>query len=90
MEALSDKGLSIPEDISVVSYGAITNYSIFGPAVTGIHHMYQELGEAAARLALKKLNRLNQNKTLSPAEDVENLILSSDIVVGNSVKDLRK
>lgn len=88
MRALQKLNLRVPEDISVASYGHVTAYDALGTSITGIMHMYEKLGEEAAKLALKKLDKLHEDRSLTPMDDTENVIVSSDIFIGNSVKDL--
>ena len=51
-----DKGIKVPEDISVVGYGDISLASIYRPTITTIREPYYDLGAVAIRSLLKKLN----------------------------------
>ncbi len=51
-----DKGIRVPEDISVVGYGDISLASIYRPTITTIREPYYDLGAVAIRSLLKKLN----------------------------------
>jgi LacI family transcriptional regulator len=51
-----DKGIKVPEDMSVVGYGDISLASIYRPTITTIREPYYDLGAVAIRSLLKKLN----------------------------------
>ena len=88
VQALQKNGISIPDDISVVSYGAGPNSGVFTPTITGVDHKLTELGNLAAKLALNKLKRLDKRKDAPLMEDNECMDVPSELFIGESVKKL--
>lgn len=78
IQALSDAGKKVPEDISVTgydnSYIAVSN----GLRLTTIVHPQEKLGEMAAELLLD----LIQNKERNESE--KNILIEPDLIKGNS------
>lgn len=56
IHGLSDRGLRIPEDISIVGFDDIPESGHFRPPLTTVHQDFQALGEAAVALMLAKLS----------------------------------
>jgi LacI family transcriptional regulator len=52
-DALSQVGVRVPEDVSIVGFDDIEDASFCSPALTTVRQPLQELGAAAARLAWK-------------------------------------
>jgi DNA-binding LacI/PurR family transcriptional regulator len=57
IHALADRGLRIPEDISVVGFDDIPESGHFRPPLTTVHQDFEALGEAAVGLILAKLGK---------------------------------
>jgi len=55
MNYLYDKGIKVPDDISVAGYGDINVASIYRPTLSTIREPYYDLGAVAIRRILKKL-----------------------------------
>ncbi|AEE15896.1 LacI family DNA-binding transcriptional regulator [Treponema brennaborense] len=73
--AVRDVGLSIPEDVSVVTFDALPMSSVLYPQLTAVNQPGFEKGEAAAGLLVK----------LIAGEACRSVVLDSDIWAGNSV-----
>lgn len=55
LRAIGDRGLVVPRDFSVVAIGELTLSEFFAPRVTLLHYNMEEMGEAAARLIMSRL-----------------------------------
>lgn len=56
MQAVTEKGLGIPEDIAFVSFDKISNQEIFNLPFSYLERNIQDLGEQAARLLVRRFN----------------------------------
>lgn len=75
IEAVKDRGLSVPGDVSVVGFDDIPMASQVHPALTTVRHPLHDLGEAAVRLLLRLLSGLELR-----AEEAQ-LELASELIV---------
>ena len=67
--ALAERGLKIPDDISVIGFDDLhASHAI--PALTTISHMLPELGAAAVELALAQLNDKTRVRPRMPSREV--------------------
>ena len=78
MDECKKSGLSIPDDLSVVSFDDIIYSSIEGISLTSINQHAEEMSSQAARLILKQL----QGDRSHP----ERIIITPELVVRNSTK----
>jgi len=76
--AIQERGLRIPEDISIIGYDDLELVSYLNPPLTTIRQPRQQLGEQAADLLINYL----QTKTPMP----DDLVLTPELVVRQSVK----
>lgn len=75
-----DKGISIPDDISIVGFGNIKIASLYRPRLTTIVEPYYDIGAVAIRKVIKDIN---------DEEHIdEDTYLPSRILEGDSVKNL--
>jgi LacI family transcriptional regulator len=77
LEALRDAGLRVPEDVSLAGFDDIPLARDLTPKLTTVHVPYEEIGRAAARLAL------DRGKDGRRAED--HLVMGTHVVVRQSV-----
>ena len=56
LQAATEKGLRIPEDIAFVSFDKISNQEIFNLPFSYLERNVQDLGEQAARLLVRRFN----------------------------------
>ncbi len=61
MRALQDKGLSIPEDISILGYGNLDAAKFSNPAVSSIDIPKKRMGLAGAAILFDSISRLRPN-----------------------------
>ena len=81
---LVDKGIKVPEDISVTGFGGTDITEIYRPKLTTVRISYYDIGAVAIRRILKRIE--NKEKD----EKVEVIKLPVQIVKRDSVKDLNK
>ncbi len=80
-KALRQAGLKIPDDISIVGYDDIDTASFLYPALTTIRQPIQEMGMAAAHLAISYLKgQIDQEEVVRK--------FSPQLVIRESVKNL--
>ncbi len=80
--AFQRHGVRVPDDISVVSYGALENGELFSPTITQIEQPARQTGRvAAARL----LQRIRHNR--APFEVVR---MTPRLLIGGSVRSLKR
>ncbi len=72
----------IPEDISLVSFGAISFQDVLDLKITYVDEMYMEIGKNIGEMMLSRLKSPNISPRLN--------VLESGIISGNSVKSLDK
>jgi LacI family transcriptional regulator len=86
MRAVEDLGLSIPEDISLVSYGTLSS-SLIKPKITAISQKNFDMGVEAGKLVLKRLKEQSLNKKHRKFTEI---IINNEVIFGNSVKNIKK
>ena len=83
MGCITDHGLSVPDDISIIGQDNIRLLPFIKPGLTSIDIPYQKQGELAVNLLLKKMK--NKYYTESP-----NNSLSETLIKRDSVKNLKE
>lgn len=75
IQAISDKGLRIPEDISVVGFDNIATASFRGVELTTIENPKYRMGELAVKMLLKRIE--------NPENDLgeERLVLDPELII---------
>jgi LacI family transcriptional regulator len=81
IKAIDSLKMSIPDDISLIGFDSIAGQEIFKPAITHILQPVVELGEAATKILIDKIED-NNNLT------VNKVFLKPKLVTGNSVKKI--
>jgi len=81
LRALMELDARVPDDVSVVSYGDISLPWIFSLKLTHVDQNMVRIGQKTAELVLKKIK--------NPFGAAKEYIIDSQIVYGNSVRDLR-
>ncbi|WP_138160576.1 LacI family DNA-binding transcriptional regulator [Peptoniphilus catoniae] len=80
---LSDKGLKVPQDLSVTGFGGTDLTEIYRPKLTTVRISYYEIGAVAMRRTLKLIEKEDTSKD-------ERVVLPLSIIKRDTVKDLRK
>jgi DNA-binding LacI/PurR family transcriptional regulator len=80
MNVFSRRGISVPDDISVMSMDGFNLASIQDVALTAVHVPREELGQEAVGLLQRRIMR--------PSAPACNLLVGSKIVRGGSVKQM--
>lgn len=73
-------GVSIPDDLSMISYGSLGMEELINPKITYIHQMSTEVSEITSKLILEKIK--------TPLSHAQQTVLTPHIVVRDSVKRL--
>lgn len=81
IQAVNDSNLSIPEDISLVSFGELEMQEIISPKVTCIKQNIEKIAEKTLKAVL---SLLNENENMNKND----LIISDNLEIGNSVKKI--
>lgn len=84
MQTLERNGVRVPQDISIVGFDNSFLCEIYPVKITSVTHAGYDMGETAAKTLLKILAAQN------PANCRINKILSSTLIVRDSVRNLRK
>lgn len=83
IRAITDVGLNVPRDISVVGFDDTTSAAFSIPSLTTIHQPLFEMGKRAAEILLE---RIASNNKQFPAE----VMMSPDLVVRESTGPVKK
>ena len=84
ISSITEKGLSVPNDISIIGYDNIHSSRFYAPPLTTIHQSKSRLGRAALDLLLERIQ--NSEKASEP----HTLEFHPELVVRHSVKDLNQ
>jgi LacI family transcriptional regulator len=79
LRAFKEARIKIPEDVSVVSFGALVNQDFFDPKLTCVKQDTTDLGRKVAELLLAQLKQQKQLKEVT-------ILMDSEFVEGGSVK----
>ena len=79
--AINQKGLKIPDDISIVGYDDIELASIVTPKLTTVSQPFYDIGKTAAELLLK---RIRENTKSTP----QTILLPTKLVIRDSARAL--
>ena len=80
LKALRERGIRVPEDMSVVGFDDIPIAAELTPALTTVHVPHEQLGREAVRLALRR----------SENAATDQIVLGTHIVVRDSVAPPRR
>lgn len=84
ISAINEKGLRVPQDISIIGYDNIHASRFYSPALTTVHQSKSRLGKKAAELLFKRI----QNKESNTAIKREIIEIQPELVVRQSVANL--
>jgi LacI family transcriptional regulator, galactose operon repressor len=82
MDAVRNKGLRIPADISVIGFDDIPQASLIRPALTTIRQPLEKMGRVATQMLLELLSQ--------PQKKIGRIELPTDLVVRDSCQSPRK
>ena len=80
MEAARERGLRLPEDLSIVGFDDIPQSPYVHPALTTVRQPLEEMGRSAARLLLKYIAH--------PSAEIERIELPTRLVIRESCQAL--
>lgn len=81
IKILHERGIKIPEDISLVSYGDITNSFMYPIKLTHVVQDILQIGKKTGEILLDKLSNNNSSR-------IKEYIINASICYGDSVKKL--
>lgn len=84
ISALSEKGLSVPHDMSIIGYDNIDSSRFYSPPLTTIHQSKSRLGVKALNILLE---RIKIDKTQYQPQTIE---FHPELVLRRSVRNLNK
>lgn len=84
MSAITERGLNVPEDISIIGYDNIHNSRFYAPPLTTIHQSKSRLGIKALDLLLARIQ--NEGKASEP----QILEFHPELVERKSVRNLKE
>ncbi len=87
MKAIRSKGLSIPDDISIVGFDDIDMCELTTPTLTTIKHPKYEQGEACARLLFEKLENTEEEDESFIHDDFYNI--KTELIIRESTGKLK-
>jgi len=82
MQIAKDKGLKVPEDISIVTFtdGVISKYA--SPPLTAILQHGYEMGKQAVELLLDRIEQKTET------EEFQNKVISTNLKIRKSTKEI--
>lgn len=81
LKALKEEGLNIPNDISIISFDEQIYSDLLFTPLTTVSHMNENIGDLAIKMLLTQLDKKNKRNP-------KNLVLKSELIIRNSVKNL--
>ena len=78
INALRDKGLNVPDDVSVMGFNDIYEASIFYPKITTVAQPLYDMGSVSMRILVKRLR--------NEPSDQEHFVLPYQIIERDTVK----
>lgn len=84
LKYLHERGLRVPQDVSMVSYDNSAADVLFEPALTSIEQNVNELSGAALELLLQRIDELEAGELGSPQE----IVLEPKLIENASVREL--
>ena len=82
ISAIAEKGLRVPDDISVIGYDDIHASRFYAPPLTTIHQSKRRLGKQAVNLLLERIS----NKEEKSEQQYSRIDLQPELVIRKSVK----
>jgi LacI family transcriptional regulator len=76
MDAIRNRGLRVPDDVSVIGFDDIPQASLVRPALTTIRQPLEKMGRVATQVLLDMLE--------NPGKGVERIELPTQLVIRNS------
>jgi DNA-binding LacI/PurR family transcriptional regulator len=72
IKAVIERGIKIPEDISLISVGSSDVADFFSPQITTFRYLPQKMGEEAVKILLDKINKKHRKKRITiPAKFIK-------------------
>jgi LacI family transcriptional regulator len=81
MDAIRNRGLRIPDDISVVGFDNIPQSALVYPPLTTVQQPLEQMGRVAAQMLLGILN--------NPKKDISRIELPTELIIRGSTSSLK-
>ena len=81
MKSISEKGLKIPDDISIIGFDDSIFVAYLTPALTSVSRPIEQMGAKGTKILLDMINGEHQN--------TETIYLRTELKIRDSVRDLR-
>lgn len=78
--AINELGIKIPDELSIIGFDNLQLSKVVQPKLTVVSQPIFEIAEQAAHIMLKRLSE-------EPSDEVETINLSTELILGDSVKD---
>ncbi|OOF45686.1 transcriptional repressor PurR [Rodentibacter trehalosifermentans] len=85
ISAITEKGLRVPEDISIIGYDNIHSSRFYAPPLTTIHQSKSRLGAQAVNLLFE---RISQKDTENSPQSQSRIDIHPELVIRKSVKSI--
>jgi LacI family transcriptional regulator len=82
MDAVRERGLRVPEDISVVGYDDISQSAHVHPALTTVRQPLEKMGRVAAQMLLEMLR--------NPGRKKDRVELPTELMIRDSCRAVRE
>lgn len=79
MEYLKEKGLHMPEDISLVSFDDIDLFKLSDPPITAVAQPIEEIGAQATEVLIQKIKEMKEQK-----HSTDHVVLETELLVRGS------
>jgi len=76
MDAVRNRGLGFPEDISIVGFDDVPQASLVRPALTTVHQPLEQMGRVATQMLLDRLKR--------PEQEINRIELPTELIIRGS------
>ena len=83
MVAIREKGIAIPNDISVLGFDDVPSAKLVFPALTTVSQFQRNMGRKAAEILLNRINKNPQEKAINIEMPFELVVRDSTIKRSN-------
>lgn len=89
-KALTDSGLRVPEDVSVMGFDGINITQFYNPTLTTIKQPIKEIAEKTVEILMSNINTINNNYMSTEKQSMSptHIIFHAELWLGQSVKRL--
>ncbi|WP_303013436.1 substrate-binding domain-containing protein, partial [Rodentibacter pneumotropicus] len=85
ISAITEKGLRVPDDISIIGYDNIHSSRFYAPPLTTVHQSKSRLGAQAVNLLFERISQKDKDDLAQPQSRID---IHPELVVRKSVKTI--